>query len=84
MDFQQRHEHSAMNEPCTELLEAIAALHRRYPDWRLGQLIANVAGWADQEIWDVEDEQLLAAAQLHLQQLEAREAKSSSRPERCT
>jgi len=34
----------------------------------LGQLIANVAGWADQEIWDVEDEQLLAAAELHLRQ----------------
>ena len=30
-----------------------------YPDWRLGRLVANVAGWADQEIWDIEDEQLL-------------------------
>ena len=52
----------------TDLLEAITALSRRYPDWRLGQLIANVAGWLDQEVWDVEDEQLLAAAQLHLQE----------------
>jgi hypothetical protein len=52
-----------------ELIDAIAELRRRYPDWRLGQLIANVAGWADQEIWDVEDEKLQAAAQLHLQQL---------------
>jgi hypothetical protein len=31
-----------------ELLAAIAELSRRYPDWRLGQLIAHVAGWADQ------------------------------------
>jgi hypothetical protein len=62
--------HSAMsNERRADLLEAIAELRRRYPDWRLGQLVANVAGWADQEIWNVEDEQLLAAAQLHLQQL---------------
>jgi len=49
-------------------MDAIAKLSHRYPDWRLGQLIANVAGWVDQEIWDVEDEQLLAAAQLHLRQ----------------
>lgn len=57
-----------------ELLAAIEALSRRYPDWRLGQLIANVAGWADQEIWDVEDEQLLAAAQSHLRQFLSGEA----------
>lgn len=52
------------------LLAAIAQLSERYPDWRFGQLIANVAGWADQEIWDVEDEQLLEAARRHLEQLE--------------
>ena len=45
-----------------ELLATIAELSQRYPDWRLGQLVANVAGWADQEIWDIEDEQLLEAA----------------------
>ena len=44
-----------------ELLATIAVLSQRYPDWRLGQLVANVAGWADQEIWDIEDEQLLEA-----------------------
>ncbi len=52
-----------------DLLAAIAALCQRYPHWRFGQLVANVAGWADQEIWDVEDEQLLEAARLHLEQL---------------
>jgi hypothetical protein len=52
-----------------DLLTSIAELCRRYPDWRFGQLVANVTGWADQEIWDVEDEQLLATAQLHLQPL---------------
>jgi hypothetical protein len=52
-----------------ELLATIAELSQRYPDWRLGQLVANVAGWADQEIWDVEDERLLEAARVHLQQL---------------
>ena len=71
-----------MNEQRTELMEAIAELHRRYPAWRLGQLIANVAGWADQEIWEVEDEQLLAAAQLHLQQLPPPEVAASGRTSR--
>ena len=51
-----------------ELLLAIAELRRQYPKWRLGQLILNVAGWADQDLWDIEDDQLLAAANLHLQQ----------------
>lgn len=49
-----------------ELFDTLAELRRRYPEWRLGQLISNVAGWADQEVWDVEDEQLLAAAKEHL------------------
>ena len=59
-----------MNSPQRlDLLTVIAKLSQRYPDWRLGQLVANVAGWADHEIWDVEDEQLLEAARLHLEQL---------------
>jgi hypothetical protein len=57
-----------MNALRAELLEALAELCRQYPDWRLGQLVANVAGWADQDVWDVEDEQLLKAARLHLDQ----------------
>ena len=67
------------NEQRADLLATIAELCRRYPDWRFGQLVANVAGWADQEIWDVEDEQLLEAAQTHLQQLAPSEAASSCR-----
>jgi hypothetical protein len=63
-----------------ELLAAIADLWGRYPDWRLGQLVANVAGWADQDIWDVEDGQLFAAAQAHIQQLDPSEANSIPRP----
>jgi hypothetical protein len=65
------------SEPRADLLEAIAELCRRYPHWRLGQLVANIAGWADRDIWDVEDDQLLAAAQSHLQQLVPSEAASS-------
>jgi hypothetical protein len=66
------------SEPRADLLEAITELARRYPTWRLGQLVANVAGWADQDVWDVEDEQLLAAARAHLQQRAASETSSSA------
>jgi hypothetical protein len=67
-----------------DLLAAIAELCQRYPDWRLGQLVANVAGWADQEILDVEDEQLLEAARLHLQQLVPSPTTPAGRTKRCT
>jgi len=67
-------------DPHSDSLAAIAELARRYPQWRMGQLIANVAGWADRKIWDVEDEQLLAAAQAHLQHLGVCVAESSCQP----
>jgi len=50
----------------TELFDVLAELRRCYPEWRLGQLIVNVAGWADQDAWDIEDERLLLAAKDHL------------------
>jgi hypothetical protein len=56
-----------------DLLAAIARLGEQYPNWRFGQLIANVSGWADQEIWDIEDEQMLEAVRLHLEKLPAPE-----------
>lgn len=63
----------------SDLLATISALSERYPDWRLGQLVANVAGWADQEIWDVEDNQLLEAARQHLAQFAPKASLASSR-----
>lgn len=50
----------------SELLPLLEALCSRYPHWRFGQLMANVAGWADANIWDVEDAQLVAACKKHL------------------
>ena len=49
-----------------ELFAALAELARRCPHWRVGQFVANVAGWADAEVWDAEDGQLLSAARAHL------------------
>ena len=64
-----------MNEPMrSELFAVLAELSRHYPHWRMGQLVANVAGWADAEPWDAEGEQLLAAAREHLAVLGQRTA----------
>jgi hypothetical protein len=68
----------ALMERSTDLLDAIAELHSQYPDWRFGQLISNIAGWADQDIWDVEDEQLLEVAQKHLQTLAMNKPRSKA------
>ncbi|NLF73326.1 MAG: hypothetical protein GX575_30180 [Candidatus Anammoximicrobium sp.] len=50
----------------SELLETLAELRRRYPAWRFGQMMENIAGWADQDVWDVSDDALLEAARVHL------------------
>ena len=50
----------------TELFAALAELAGRYPNWRVGQLVANVAGWTDTEVWEAEDDELLFAATVHL------------------
>lgn len=59
-----------------ELLRALAELGHRYPNWRFGQLVSNVAGWADVDVWDVEDAQLLAAARMHLNEAAERQARA--------
>ncbi|HEY2412347.1 MAG TPA: hypothetical protein VGI40_08905 [Pirellulaceae bacterium] len=53
----------------SELFEALSDLASRYPKWRIGQLICNVAGWADEEVWDIEDQRLLEAVRAHLSQV---------------
>ena len=49
-----------------ELLEAIAELSDLHPDWRLGQMLANLAMSAGRTeanaVWDLEDHEALAAA----------------------
>lgn len=49
-----------------ELIEAISELRLLFPDWRMGQLVANLvtaAGGMDAgAIWDMEDDKLLEAA----------------------
>jgi hypothetical protein len=49
---------------------ALEELSKMYPQWRFGQLVANVATWAkgptDTALWDVDDEEFLKAAEEHI------------------
>jgi hypothetical protein len=60
-----------------EILRQLQQVSALAPDMRFGQLIANLAflaaGPFDLTLWDLEDEQLLAAIQQHLADLEARQ-----------
>jgi len=53
-----------------KLFAAMLELSKRYPEWRMGQMISNVATWAkgphSSAIWDVEDAELLEAIEKHL------------------
>ncbi len=61
-----------------ELIAALAELRALFPDWRMGQLVANLvlaAGTSDAAaIWEVEDEQLLAAARRLIERNAGRKA----------
>ena len=55
-----------------EILQAIGELSVEFPEWRLGQMIANLAvlarGATPEAIWDVEDEELLATIREQVEQ----------------
>ena len=61
-----------------ELLEALGELGRARPDWRLGQTLANLAMTAGRlhagAVWDLEDDEALAAARALLSQCAEAEA----------
>ena len=66
-----------------EVLQALVELSEACPEYRFGQMIANLAmmarGDADGAIWDMEDEELLTAARKHLADWNERHA-SVTRP----
>jgi hypothetical protein len=65
-----------------ELLEAMSELRALFPDWRMGQLVANLATAAGATdagaIWDVEDDQLLLAARRLIERNRGRGAISAA------
>jgi hypothetical protein len=60
----------------TELLTELETLNRLCPEMRFGQLIANLAvvarGTEPGAIWEMEDQELLAAAKWQVAELRAR------------
>ena len=63
-----------------DLLAALAEVRAIFPDWRMGQMIANLTQAAGREgdVWDVEDEELLAAARRLIEQNRSRLAVPAS------
>ena len=60
-------------ERISVVLEQIERLWRAHPDWRLGQLISNLAAWSDptqSSVWEIEDDVLVTEIQRHLAQIE--------------
>jgi len=65
-----------MNSTREQLLAALTEMSGRYPEWRFGQMIANVTDWARQPadavgaaeaMWEVEDDELIATIRAHLE-----------------
>jgi hypothetical protein len=67
-----------MNRESTraELLKALADLSEIHPNWRLGQMLANVAmaaGHTESEaVWELQDEEALTAARTMLESTQQR------------
>ena len=57
-----------------EILRALSELVEHTPDIRLGQLIANLSviarGPFPEAVWDMEDDELLAAVRSHIEDYE--------------
>jgi hypothetical protein len=71
-----------MNPVREEILRKLERISELAPDLRFGQLIANLAFLAagpwNETLWDLEDEQLLAALRQHLSELAARPVTSEA------
>jgi hypothetical protein len=57
-------------EAQTRLMNLFSRVIAVHPDWRIGQIVANVAwcarGPSNEADWEVSDEEFLAAAEAHL------------------
>ena len=59
-----------LNGERQEVLDVLGQLMQEHPNWRIGQLVANVAFLARQSesaAWDVEDAEFVQTAKQHLQ-----------------
>lgn len=65
-----------------DVLDALSELSDYWPDMRFGQMIANLAvvaqGIKPEAVWDMEDEELLAAAKREIELSRERAAAGAS------
>ena len=64
------------------VLDVLDQLMQEHPDWRVGQLVANIAFLARQTnsaTWDVENEEFVQTSRQHLQRIAER--KKATEPE---
>lgn len=63
---------NALEQTRAELLAALADVGRLRPEWRLGQLVANLATTAGRldsgGVWELDDAEALAAAKILIEQ----------------
>ena len=63
------------NQTRVELFTVLEQLRDEFPEWRMGQMITNLAGLARghqvESIWDAEDDELIEAARQMLEQKRA-------------
>ena len=65
----------------SDILDALDKLMQEHPDWRIGQLVANIAFLArqtDSATWDVENEEFIQASRQHLQRIADRRKANES------
>ena len=68
-------EETMSSDTRSDLLAVLEKLMREHPDWRIGQLVANIAFLARQTnsaTWDVENEEFVQTARQHLQRMAER------------
>ena len=74
---------NAVEQTRSDLLAALAELSGIYPEWRLGQTVANLATTAGRldsgAVWDLEDDEALAAAKTLIEQHMASREPTASR-----
>jgi hypothetical protein len=54
------------------VLRELERIWSRHPDWRLGQLISNIASWADEDVWDIEEDEMISEIDRHVRQWDER------------
>lgn len=59
-------------------LAELERIWKLYPDMRLGQLVSNIADWADVDVWDMEEDVLVDVVNRHIAESPRRIVKTTS------